>query len=224
MKLFKFVPDEIPKGLEGNIKSIPEEIANMVSHGIGWIFFLCAVPALLFKANQTGNVWYFIGCLVFGISLMMVYTSSTLYHSYYKDFVRKRLRVFDHISIYFLITGSFTPFILVHLQTSIGWFIFGVLWSMVLIGSVFKYFFTHKYNLVATLAYVGMGCMAFFIINPLYASISDTSATWLSLGGLSYLIGVVFYLWKNLKFGHFIWHIFVLLGSFSHFMAVWYLY
>jgi hemolysin III len=223
MKLFKFIPDEIPKGLEGNIQSINEEIANMVSHGIGWLFFLFSVPALVLRANDAGNIWYLIGCIVFGISLMMVYTSSTLYHSYYKDFVRKKLRVFDHISIYFLITGTFTPFILVHLQTSIGWTIFGILWMMVLVGSVFKYFFTHKYNLVATLAYVGMGCMAFIIINPLFSAISDTSATWLSLGGLSYLIGVIFYLWKKLKYGHFIWHLFVLGGSFSHFMAVWYL-
>lgn len=196
----------------------------MISHGLGLFGFILSVPMLLIRASTIHNTWYFTGSLIFGLSLLMVYTSSTLYHSYYKAFVRKRLRVFDHISIYFLITGSFTPFILVHLQTSRGWLIFGILWSMVLIGGVFKFFFAHKYNLIATLAYVGMGCMAFFIINPLFAALSSRSASWLTIGGLSYLIGVVFYLWKKLKYSHFIWHLFVLFGSVSHFLAVWYLY
>ncbi|AWW00015.1 PAQR family membrane homeostasis protein TrhA [Arcticibacterium luteifluviistationis] len=223
MPLFSFIPKTVPADLKGLIKSIPEEKANMVSHAIGLLFFLIGVPLLIFKGNSSGDSWALIGNLIFGISLLMVYTSSTLYHAVYKLSLRKTLRVVDHICIYFLIAGSFSPFILVYLQTDTGYLVFGVLWLMVLVGSIFKYFFTHQYNLVATLAYVAMGCMSFFILKPLTQAIPAESTNWLILGGISYTIGVVFYLWKTLKFNHLIWHIFVLIGSISHFLAAWYL-
>ncbi|MGR3810953.1 PAQR family membrane homeostasis protein TrhA [Jiulongibacter sp. NS-SX5] len=215
------IPKEVPEELKPYIKSIPEEILNMLSHGIGALFFLVGVPFLIQKS--VANFWLLLGVIIFGISLLMVYFSSTAYHSVYKLFLKKRLRVFDHISIYFLIAGSFTPFVLAHLQTSLGWSILGIIWLMVLIGGVFKYFFTHRFNVISTLAYVGMGCMALFIITPLSRNISPESLQWLSAGGISYIIGVPFYLWKKLPFNHFIWHLFVLGGSVSHFMAVWYL-
>ncbi|WP_341227750.1 hemolysin III family protein [uncultured Arcticibacterium sp.] len=223
MFIFSFIPKTVPKELDGLVKSIPEEVANFVSHAIGLIIFLFAVPLLVLKASSSGDFWAVIGNLIFGISLLMVYTSSTLYHGVFKLELRKKLRVIDHICIYFLIAGSFSPFILVYLQTETGWLVFGVLWLMVLVGSVFKYFFTHQFNFVATLAYVGMGCMAFFILDPLTKAISEVSTSCLIFGGLSYAIGVVFYLWKTLKYNHFIWHIFVLMGSLAHFLAAWYL-
>ncbi len=99
--------------------------------------------------------------------------------------------------------------------------VFGVLWTMVLVGGIFKYFFTHKFNLISTLAYVAMGCMVVFILEPLNNLVPSASLFWVSVGGLSYLIGVIFYLWKKMYFNHLIWHIFVLGGSLSHFIAVW---
>ena len=215
------IPKEVPEELKPLIKSIPEEIANMVSHGLGILFFLVSIPLLLLRVQNDG--WLLLGSAIFSVSLLMVYFSSTIYHSVYKLYLKRRLRVFDHISIYFLIAGSFTPFILAHIQTTLGWSLLGIIWLMVLIGGVFKYFFTHRFNVVSTLAYVGMGGMAVFIITPLRENLSDQSLLWLATGGISYLIGVPFYLWKGLKFNHLIWHIFVLGGSISHFMAVWFL-
>lgn len=221
MSLFTFVPKVVPTELKGLIKSIPEEKANFISHGIGLLIFLFGVPLLVFKASSSEDFWAIIGNLIFGVSLLMVYTSSTLYHGVFKLELRKKLRVIDHICIYFLIAGSFSPFILVYLQTETGYLVFAILWFMVLVGSVFKYFFTHRFNLVATLAYVAMGCMAFFILEPLTKAIPAISTNWLIFGGLSYTIGVVFYLWKKLKYNHFIWHVFVLMGSIAHFLAAW---
>jgi hemolysin III len=193
----------------------------MISHGIGALFFLISTPALILR--PAGNYWLSLGTVVFSISLLMVYFSSTIYHSAYKFYLKRRLRVFDHVSIYFLIAGSFTPFILVHIQTTLGWSLLGIIWLMVLIGGVFKYFFTHRFNVVSTLAYVGMGGMALFLITPLSENLPGKSLSWLAAGGFSYLLGVPFYLWKNLKFNHLIWHVFVLGGSVSHYLAVWFL-
>lgn len=215
------IPKEVPRELQTLIKSIPEEIANMLSHAAGAVFFLIATPLLLSRTH--GNDWLFLGSLIFSISLLMVYISSTTYHSVYKLYLKRKLRVFDHVSIYFLIAGSFTPFILDKIQTTLGWSLLGVIWLMVLIGGVFKYFFTHRFNVISTLAYVGMGGMALFIITPLRENLNDQSLLWLAAGGISYLLGVPFYLWKTLKFNHLIWHLFVLGGSFSHFLAVWFL-
>jgi hemolysin III len=220
-KLFKFIPKEVPEDLKYGIKSMEEEIANMVSHGLGFLIFSVVCPVLLIKASNDNLDNYFLASLIFGISLLMVYTSSTLYHSVYKVNLRKKLRVFDHISIYFLIAGSFTPFVLVTLKSSTAYWVLVVLWSAVLIGTVFKYFFTHRFNLISTLAYVGMGAMALFVIQPLSEVLTETCFNFLVLGLASYLIGVPFYLWKKLPYNHFIWHLFVLGGSLCHFMAIY---
>jgi hemolysin III len=209
------IPKDVPSELRTQIKTIPEEVANMLSHGVGLVFFLIAVPLLWLRLE------FSYGAIAFGLTLLMVYFSSTLYHSVYKPVLKRRLRVVDHISIYFLIAGSFTPFILTHLQTTPGWWVLGVLWVMVLIGSVFKYFFTHRFNAVATFAYVGMAGMVLFVIAPLSRNLPDVSLNWLIAGGVAYLAGVPFYLWKSLYMNHLIWHIFVLAGSISHYLAVW---
>lgn len=193
----------------------------MVSHGVGFAFFLLATPALLFHAFTEKTVAYLLGTIIFCVSLLMVYTSSTLYHSVYTLKLRQRLRIFDHISIYFLIAGSFTPFILVYVPTSSGKQTLITLWVMVLIGAVFKYFYTHKFKLVSTLAYVGMGAMAFFVIEPLQQNLPEISYLFLRIGLASYVLGVPFYLWKNLNYNHLIWHIFVIGGSLAHFLAIY---
>lgn len=222
-KLFRFVPALIPEDLKYAIKSREEEIANMVSHGIGFIIFTFSCPALIYKTFSIKTDGYFISSLIFSISLLMVYTSSTIYHSVYKVKLRRKLRVFDHISIYFLIAGSFTPFVMVSLKSQLGFIVLGVLWTMVLVGTIFKLFFTHRFNLISTIAYVGMGAMALFVISPLSEVLLPLSFNLLILGLASYLIGVPFYLWKTLYFNHFIWHIFVLIGSLCHFAAIYFM-
>ncbi|SOE22953.1 hemolysin III [Spirosomataceae bacterium TFI 002] len=222
-KLFKFIPKEVPEELKYGIKSMEEEIANMLSHGIGLVFFILACPILIFKSTQSDLENFTLASIIFSISLLMVYTSSTTYHSVYKLKLRLRLRVFDHISIYFLIAGSFTPFVLVMLKSNAGYWVLSILWIAVIIGTVFKYFFTHKFNLVSTLAYVAMGAMALFVIEPLHEVLSEKSFMFLAIGLGSYLIGVPFYLWKKLYFNHFIWHVFVLGGSFFSYLAIYYI-
>ena len=218
----KIVPRELPAEVENDIKSIPEEIANMLSHASGFLFFLISSPFLIYLAHKTGNYYYFVGTILFSITLLMVYASSTLYHSVYQKRLRHRFRVFDHISIYFLIAGSYTPFLLTHFQDTRGWTILIVQWSMVFIGSIFKIFFTHRFKIVSTLVYLIMGWLALFIIKPMIETLPMTSVIWIAMGGFFYTVGVVFYLWEKLRHNHLIWHLFVLAGSVSHFLAVGY--
>lgn len=216
------VPSYIPESVKYDIKSIKEEVANMISHGVGLLFAFIASPFLIFQAIASGKIAYIIGISVFSFSFILVYFSSTLYHSSYSYSVRKFFRTMDHISIYFMIAGSYTPFILMHVQTKVGWTIFFIAWGMTAVGTVFKIFFTHKFKLVSTIAYLALGWMAVFLVKPLMAALPPESLAWLIAGGLSYTLGTIFYLWQNLKYNHFIWHLFVLGGSVSHFIAVAY--
>lgn len=220
-KLFKFVPDEVPKDLGYGVKTIPEEIANIVSHGVGLLLFVVASPLLIYKAAISNVDYYLLGSIIFCISLLMVYTSSTVYHCTFRDYAKRRMRIVDHVSIYFLIAGSFTPFLLITIQSKSGDWALITLWSMVLIGSVFKLFFTHKFKVASTIAYVLMGAISFLFLEPLEQNLPDLSYSFLQIGLYSYLIGVPFYLWRKLYFNHLIWHIFVLIGSLTHFIAVW---
>lgn len=217
------IPKIVPENLRFDIKSIHEEVANQISHGIGWILGLIASPFLLHLANNSGIKYAFISTLIYCFSLFLVYTSSTLYHSAYRLSVRRKLRVFDHISIYFLIAGSYTPFILMYLRTTKGYTVLGILWGMVLIGTIFKIFFTHKFKVVSTLAYLVMGWIGVFIYEPLAKNVPLDSILWVKVSGAFYTSGIVFYLWKKLKQNHFIWHLFVLGGSAAHFVAVYFL-
>lgn len=218
-----YSPKEVPEQLKIDIKSIPEERANMVSHAIGLLIFLVAIPLLIRYTFKTGNFEYFLGTLIYGLSVVMLYSSSTLYHSSYRVIRRKRLRIFDHISIYFLIAGSYTPFILTHIRTTGGMTIFIILWSMVLIGSIVKLKYVHKFKFISTMAYLVMGWLALFIIKPLYLELPRASFYWIVAGGLFYTSGAYFYMKESLKYNHLIWHLFVLAGSIAHFIAVCYL-
>lgn len=212
----------VPEHLKVDIKSIAEERANMISHGAGLILFIIGIPFLIRYTLGTGIFNYFLGTVLYSVSLLMVYTSSTLYHSSYNAKFRRRLRIFDHISIYFLIAGSYSPFILTHIRTTLGWTIFIVLWSMVVIGSVVKLRFVHKFKAISTLAYLIMGWLALIIIKPLYLELPRASFYWIVAGGVLYSVGAYFYMKERMKYNHLIWHLFVLAGSIAHFIAVCY--
>ena len=212
---------KIPSDLITEIKSITEENANIISHAAGLILFLLSTPFLINLASKTADTLVLWGTIIYCITLLMVYSSSTLYHQSSIVSTRKKLRIFDHICIYFLIAGTYTPLILKHLQGTVGWTTLIALWSTVLIGSIFKLFFTHKFKLISTLAYLGMGWAALFIIKPLYESAPTISLISIGIGALSYTIGTFFYLRKNMYLSHLIWHLFVLGGSISHFIAIW---
>ena len=199
-----------------------EEKINIISHAIGFILSLAASVLLVTHASLHGNVWHIVSFSIFGASLIILYMASTCYHSAKKPELRCRLRIIDHASIYVLIAGTYTPFTLVILKGSIGWVIFGITWGLALTGIILKVFFTGKYKLISTLMYVFMGWVIVFAIKPLINNLSLEGLLWLLSGGMAYTIGAIIYSIKKIKFNHAIFHVFVFIGSFSHFVAVFF--
>jgi len=199
-----------------------EEKINIISHAVGFILSIVALVLLVARAILYGNVWHVVSFSIFGASLIILYAASTFYHSAKKPELRNRLKVFDHASIYVLIAGSYTPFTLVILKGTIGWVIFGISWGLALTGIILKLFFTGKYNLISTIMYVLMGWVIVFAIKPLINNLPLEGLLWLIAGGISYTIGAILYSIKKIKFNHAIFHMFVLFGSFCHFMSVFF--
>ncbi len=199
-----------------------EEKINIISHGIGFILSIVALVLLVTHANLYGDVWHVVSFSIFGASLIILYAASTFYHSAKKPRLRKRMKIIDHASIYVLIAGSYTPFTLVTLNSTIGWVIFGTSWGLALTGIILKLFFTGKYNLISTVMYILMGWVIILAIKPLINNLPFEGLLWLFAGGISYTIGAIIYSIKKIKFNHAIFHIFVLMGSFCHFISVFY--
>lgn len=198
------------------------ERLNSYTHLIGAIGSFFGLIVLLYLAVQSGDIWRFISFTVYGFCLMALYICSTLYHSFqgkWKDFFQKM----DHIAIYLLIAGTYTPFTLVTIRGESGWLIFGIVWALAIIGILLDIFRTSKNSkrLVQLVIYLTMGWLVVFAIEPLANSISPTGFYWLIAGGLFYTAGVLFYVMSNRhRFAHGIWHLFVLAGSFSHFITI----
>ena len=199
-----------------------EEKTNIISHAIGLGLSVIALVMMVLRAGQYGNAWHVVGAAIFGASLISLYAASTFYHSATDSKTRIRLRIIDHATIYILIAGTYTPFTLVILNGWVGWSIFGVSWAMAIIGVTLKIFFTGKYNVLSTLMYVFMGWIVIFAIKPLINNLSFEGLMWLFAGGIAYTTGAVIYSIKQIKFNHAIFHLFVLLGSFCHFVSVYF--
>ena len=199
---------------------IKKELANSVTHFLGVLFGVAAMPALISYSVIAGDQSVVIGACVFAFSFLMVFSFSTLYHSISHPTVKLFLRKMDHISIYFLIAGSYTPFILIYMTNTKGVFLLSMLWGLTLLGIIFKMFFVGKFNIVSTIAYVAMGWVAVIFPKDLLGPMPHDVFMMVAIGGASYSIGVVFYLWERLTYHHAIWHLFVLGGSISHYMAV----
>ena len=198
-----------------------EEKINIISHGTGFILSIAAFVFLVRHAIIHGNVLHIVSFGVFGAGLIILYAASTFYHSAVKSELRSKLKIIDHASIYILIAGSYTPFTLVALQGVTGWVIFGICWGLALTGIILKLFFTGKYNLFSTVTYVLMGWIIVFAMKPLMNSLPFIGFLWLLAGGISYTIGAILYSIKRIKFNHAIFHTFVLIGSFCHFMSAY---
>ena len=203
-----------------NFYSHKEEQLNIITHFAGFILSIVALVFLVVHAQVCGNIWHLVSFSVFGASLITLYGASTLYHREKDPVIRKKLRILDHAAIYVLIAGTYTPFTLVTLNGEVGWTIFGVTWGLAIAGIILKLFFTGKYQLLSTLMYVGMGWIIIFAINPLIQNFSSEGLIWLLAGGVAYTLGAVLYNIKKIKFNHAIFHVFVLLGSFCHFISV----
>lgn len=197
-----------------------KEIANSITHGIGLLFGIVAIPILIAMAATSGNTKGIVGASIYGFSFLMVFGFSTLYHSIPHPKVKKVLQTLDHISIYFLIAGSYTPFILAYMFNATGITMLSILWGLTFIGIFFKIFFTGKFNVVSTIIYLVMGWMLIIVLKPFIANMSTSTIALISTGGGLYTLGVVFYLWKKLTYHHAIWHVFVLAAAVCHFVAV----
>jgi len=199
-----------------------EENINIISHVIGLILSLVALVLLVLWAGLHGNIWHVVSFSIFGASLIILYSASVVYHSTKDPQLRTKFRIVDHASIYVLIAGTYTPFALVTLNGTVGWIIFGVIWVMAITGIILKLFFTGKYKVISTLMYVFMGWAIIFAIKPLIDNLAPEGLYWLIAGGLAYTTGALLYSIKKIKFNHAIFHVFVLIGSFSHFVAVFF--
>lgn len=197
-----------------------EEIFNSITHGTGALMSLAGLVLLIVFASLYGEARHIVSCTIFGVSLVLLYTASTLYHSFRKPRVKFVFRIVDHSCIYILIAGTYTPFMLVAVRGVLGWTIFGIVWGMTVLGILFKSFFIHRFKILSTLAYIAMGWIAIFAIKPIFQSLSEGAIFWLIAGGFAYTVGTIFYAWKKLPFNHAIWHSFVLAGSICHFVAV----
>ncbi|MGM0391755.1 MAG: PAQR family membrane homeostasis protein TrhA [Bacteroidota bacterium] len=199
-----------------------EEKLNIFSHAFGFVLSIFGLILLILRANELGEIKHLISFSVFGASLVLLYAASTFYHSAKSHVLRYRLNVVDHAAIYVLIAGTYTPFAMVTLEGTVGWIIFGVIWAMALFGVILKLFYTGRYQTLSTIMYVVMGWIVVFAIKPLLESLPDKGLWWLLSGGISYTLGALIFSLNRIKFNHAIFHVFVLFGSFSHFISIYY--
>lgn len=197
-----------------------EEIANSLTHGAGLLLAVVGTGVLTHQAWTIGDPWRLATYTVFGLTMILLYGASTLYHTTSIFSERAWTKIFDHISIYYLIAGTYTPVTLVAMRGNGGWTIFTIIWALALAGTVYKLFFTGRFKVISTAIYLFMGWLAVFAMVPLIQSVSGGTFAWILAGGLSYTVGVLFYAWRRLPFGHAIWHLFVLGGTANHFVAV----
>ncbi len=200
--------------------STSEEVANSVTHGIGLILAIAGLAVLIGFASRLGNIWHLVSCTVFATTLILQYAFSTLYHSIQIPRAKSIMRVLDHSAIFLLIAGTYTPFMLVNLRDTWGWTLFGIIWTLALLGVLFQVSLLRRWQGISLSLYIGMGWVVVIAIKPMLDAVAPGGLILLLLGGLAYTSGVGFYLWKSLRYHHAIWHGFVLAGSILHFFAV----
>ncbi|MBI2814192.1 MAG: hemolysin III family protein [Opitutae bacterium] len=197
-----------------------EELANSLTHGLGAGLSVAGLVLLVFKAAHCGDAWQVVSTAIFGATLVLLYTASTLYHSLRGERLKQVLQKFDHAAIFLLIAGTYTPFLLVTLRGAWGWSLFGVVWGLAVAGVTLKFWLAGRFRLISTLIYLAMGWLVMIAIKPLLAALPAGGLKLLIAGGLCYTGGAAFYLWKRLPYHHAIWHLFVLGGSACHWTAV----
>lgn len=198
-----------------------EELANSVSHGLGVVFGLVGIPMLVATAVGSGHWAAIVGSIVYGLSFLMVFLFSTLYHGTRQPRRKHIFKILDHISIYFLIAGSYTPFVLMYVYNGTGLVMLSVLWGLTLVGTIMKIWFTGRFNLLSTAIYLLMGWMLVFAGKTFFASLPMPIIILIAVGGALYTLGVIFYLWERVRYHHAVWHVFVLAAGICHFAAVY---
>jgi len=197
-----------------------QETIASISHGIGLGASIIGFFALIYMGFSSGNSWLLFSFFIYGVSLMTLYLASTLYHGVQEPHVKRNLRKFDHISIYLLIAGTYTPFMLIGLGRPLGWLILAVVWVMAFLGALWKLFLLGKFEVLAVVGYAVMGAAGLFFLKDLLAALPPETIIWLLIGGAIYILGIIFYAIEKISYNHVIWHFFVMAASLAHFIAV----
>lgn len=206
--------------MENNFYTKKEEIGNAITHGIGAFLAIAALVILIVFAALKGTVWHVVSFSIYGAMLVLLYLESTLYHGLTNKKVKVLFRKFDHMSIFLLIAGTYTPYCLTILRGPLGWSMFGVVWGCAILGIVLKAFYTGKMERLSTALYVVMGWLIIMAIKPIYLAMSFKGFIFLVLGGVLYTLGTYFFAKDKMAFNHAIWHLFVMAGSILHFFSV----
>lgn len=199
-----------------------EEIVNAITHGIGSLLSIVALIVLIIVAQKHGDIWHLVSFSIYGSTLILLYLSSTLYHSFSSPQIKNLFARFDHISIFLLIAGTYTPILLTSMRGVWGWTLFCIIWGLALVGAIIRSIYLHRFRKLMVAVYLMMGWMFVLAGRQIYLSLPSTSITFLVLGGLAYSVGVIFYMWRKLPYAHGIWHLFVLAGSVLHFFAIYF--
>lgn len=203
-----------------HVYSKEEEIANAIIHGLGALTSVAGLVLLIVYSSMQGTAWHIVTFTIFGATMLLLYTCSTLVHSLPEGKAKDIFEILDHSSIYVFIAGTYTPFLLVAVKGTIGWTLFGIVWGITVFGVIFKAFFTKKFLFTSTILYVLMGWLIVLVWKPLAANITTESLVLLVIGGLLYSVGAVFYVWRGFRFHHAVWHLFVVGGSVAHYFSV----
>ncbi len=197
-----------------------EEIANAVLHGVGLGMAIAALVVLIIVAYTQGEARHITASSIYGATLVILYLSSTLYHSFPHGRTKYVLKIIDHSAIYLMIAGTYTPITIIFLRSRLGWSVFSIVWAIALVGIITNIFWFERMKKISLLLYLIMGWLSILTLRQLLVSLSSTSIIFLVLGGVFYSVGTIFYIKKDLRFNHAIWHIFVLAGSMAHFFTV----
>ncbi|MES9832124.1 MAG: hemolysin III family protein [Candidatus Thiodiazotropha sp. LLP2] len=206
----------------GSRYTLGEEIAHAVTHGIGILLSIAGLALLVTFASLYGDVWHITSCSIYGATLILLYTASTLYHGIPNPKAKNLLQRFDHAAIFLLIAGTYTPFTLVNLRDSWGWVLFGLVWGIAIIGVLLEIFREKRLKWLSLTLYLGLGWLVVIAIKPLIDSVETGGVVLLLAGGLCYSLGVIFYIWRRLAYHHAVWHLFVMAGSVLHFFSVFF--
>ncbi|WP_077530723.1 PAQR family membrane homeostasis protein TrhA [Vreelandella utahensis] len=198
-----------------------EEVWNALTHGLGAVLALAGTIVLVVLAAVHGDVWSITSASVYGVSMVVLFLASTLYHSARRPTLRRAFKMFDHCAIFLLIAGTYTPFLLVNMRGTLGWTLFAIIWGLAVVGIVFKLVFGHRYKALEVGTFLVMGWLVVVAATELPAILGVTELALLVAGGLSYTVGVVFYLLNRIPYNHAIWHLFVLAGGALHYFAVY---
>lgn len=201
-------------------QSVGEEIANSVSHAVGFLAAVAVSPVLIVSAVQRGSSAGIVGVSIFAFTMVLLYLTSTLYHILARSKAKRVLRILDHGAVFLLIAGTYTPFTLGVLRGTWGWTLFGLVWGIAVVGVVLKSIGGVRYQRLSTILYLAMGWLIVIAVKPLWLNMPPWGMFWLAAGGVAYTAGVGFYAAKRIRYAHFVWHLFVIAGTACHFIAV----